>query len=143
MKEDGPEQHEGCLGLRRTSRHAFDVPKHPKGLRHPIRTQINGQPVVLLTVGHLARALARTPWTVRHWQCLGLLPLPPFAIREEDFQRRRWLYPESFVEALAEVIERNGVGPRLERREWGAFQQQVAAAYRATVEPLLTDGVSA
>lgn len=101
---------------------------------------IGGQPVKLVAVGYLAHATKRTCWTVRYWQRLGLLPPPPFALRRDDPQRRRWLYPTEFVDAVAQIVKEMEIGPRLERSMWPSFQSAVSRAYETTVLPLLEDG---
>ena len=113
-----------------------------KGLRRPIKTNLNGQPVTFLTVGHLARAVHRTTWSVRHWQRLGLLPRPPFAIHRDDDQRRRWLYPADFVRRVAEVVAQYEIGERLNREDWGWFRDEVFAAFRDTMDSLRGDTTS-
>jgi hypothetical protein len=112
-----------------------------KYLRSPIKTEIGGRPCTLLTIGHLAHALGRTPWTIRHWTRLGLLPPAPFDLRPEDPRRRRRLYPQPFVLALADIAALDYVGARLDRNQWQRFQVEVWEAYQATVVPL-ADGVA-
>lgn len=94
--------------------------------------------VRLLTTGYLAIAIGRTPWTIKYWQRMGLLPPPPFAIHQNDVQRRRWLYPEPFVDAVSEIVGRRQIGTRLDREDWPWFREEIVAAYEMTVEPLLS-----
>jgi hypothetical protein len=108
-----------------------------KGLRHPIITTINGNRCELVTVGHLAAALGRSSWTVRYWTQLGLLPEAPFDLNPGDTHRRRRLYPRPFVNALAELVDRDYMGPRLDREWWQQFQADVWVAYSETVVPLV------
>jgi hypothetical protein len=112
-----------------------------KGLRHPIVRTINGHRCELLTVGHVAAALGRSSWTVRYWTRLGLLPEAPFDLNPGDAHRRRRLYPRPFVHALAELVDRDYKGTRLERESWQQFQKDVWAAYCETVVPLI-EGVA-
>lgn len=112
-----------------------------KFLRHPIDYEINGRKCVLLTVGHLANALHRSPWTVRHWTRLGILPEAPFDLDPNEPRLRKRLYPKPFVDALAAITEDKYSGPRLDRHQWQQFQHDVWAAYQETVMPL-TCGVS-
>ena len=111
-----------------------------RGLRHPIATEIQGQQCTLLTIGHVALALGRTTWTVRYWTRLGLLPQAPFDVYPDDPRRRRRLFPEAYVVALAEIAEQGYMDPRLERGQWRRFQLDVWRVYEETVVPL-TDGV--
>jgi hypothetical protein len=111
-----------------------------KYLRSPIKTEIAGRPCTLLTIGHLAQALGRTTWTVRHWTRIGLLPQAPFDMWPDDPRRRRRLYPQPFVLALAEIAAMGYMGPRLDRNQWRRFQLEVWEAFAATVVPL-ADGV--
>jgi hypothetical protein len=106
------------------------------GLRRPIRTEINGQVVELLTVGYVARVLDRTVWTIRHWQKIGLFPKAPFMINPDDYRGRRSLYPASFVLALQKIGDRGYLGGRLNRDRWRLFHDQVWDAYEQTVAPL-------
>ncbi len=109
-----------------------------KGLRSPLLADVRGRQVQMLTVGHMALAINRSTWTVRYWERAGLLPVPPFALHQYDAQRRRWLYPQPFVEAVAEIIKRNQIGDRLDRKDWAWFRDEVFAAFERTVQPLLT-----
>jgi hypothetical protein len=94
--------------------------------------------VKLVTVGYLAQAVNRTTWSIRHWQAIGLMPPPPFHTNHPNPLYRRGVYPQSFVDAVAEIVKRNEIGPRLERRFWSAFRNEVDIAYEETVESLLT-----
>jgi hypothetical protein len=109
----------------------------PKFLRHPIVHEINGQKCTLLTVGHLANCLGRSTWTIRHWTRVGLLPEPVFHLNPGNPHARRTLYPEPYVLALADIIDRGYVGRRLNRAEWLRFQDEAWAAFSATVLPLI------
>jgi hypothetical protein len=113
-----------------------------KNLRHPIHAEINGHPCVMLTIGHLAHAVGRSNWTIKHWTKLGLLPAAPFLQRPNVSNTRRRLYPEPFVKCLAEIAAREYVGDRLERAEWERFREDVNAAFQTTVVPLLGLGVT-
>lgn len=108
-----------------------------KYLRSPISTEIEGgRTCTLLTIGHVALALHRTTWTVRHWQRIGLLP-PPFVINPEVPNLRRSLYPAPFINALVAISDRCHVGRRLDRDQWERFRDEVFGAYEITVGPYL------
>jgi len=112
-----------------------------KNLRRPIIQTINGQPVTLLTVGYVSRALGRTKWTVKNWTRLGLLPPAPFLLRPGVPNTRRYLYPHGFVKCLAEIARQPYVIRRLDRNDWERFHAEVRQAYEKTIVPLLTAGV--
>lgn len=56
------------------------VSRKPANLRHPIKSEVNGNPVELVTVGYVALALGRTTWTVDRWERFGLIPPAPFLL---------------------------------------------------------------
>ena len=113
-----------------------------KNLRHPIHTEINGEHCTLLPIGYVAHALGRSVWTVKYWTKLGLLPRAPFAQRRDTPNTRRRLYPQPFVQSLAEIANRGYLGTRLERSEWARFRRDVHLAFEKTVVPLLIRGVT-
>ena len=112
-----------------------------RGLRR-ITTTINGEVVTLLTVGHLAHALGRTTWTTNFWMRVGLLPSGPFVINPDVICTYRRLWPESFVDALAEIARRLQLGHRMDRDLWGRFYAEVNRAYGETVVPHFRFGVT-
>ncbi len=83
----------------------FFVADRTPFLRRPIPAVISGQECQLLTTGHLAHALGRTPRTIRTWRAMNLLPKPPFVIHAQSLRSRRWLWPSGFVNALAEIAD--------------------------------------
>ena len=107
-----------------------------KYLRSPIRTEIDGRACTLLTIGHVALALGRTTWTIRHWTRLGLFPEAPFDLYPDEPRRRRRLFPEAYVVALADIADQGYLEGRLDRDQWRRFQLDVWAAYQETVVPL-------
>ena len=111
-------------------------------LRRPITgtSDLGGQTVSLVTIGHVAAALRRTRWTVDYWITMGLLPKPPFVINPNDDVIKRRLYPAAFVERLAVIA--NQIGPRLPRSEWQGFHNQVVDAYNDVVGPLIPIGIT-
>jgi hypothetical protein len=112
-----------------------------KNLRRPITTVINGHQCVMLTTGYVANAVGRTPWTIKHWQRIGLLPAPTLVLHPEVPSARRGLYPMSFVKCLAEIARRDYMDHRLDRADWQRFHAEVFAAYEKTILPLLKRSV--
>ena len=112
-----------------------------RGLRR-IRATINGSEVTLLTVGYVAHALGRTVWTVHDWTRLNLLPQAPFVINPEVPRTRRHLWPEAYVDALAEIARRLRIGARMNRDQWMHFHALVRSVHEDIVVPLLPEGVS-
>lgn len=109
-----------------------------KNLRHPIHTEINGQPCVLLTVGYLADAIGRSTWTVKYWtEVIGLLPPPVRIEHPETPNLRRGLYTATFVSAMKKYASKDYVVDRLDRKDWPRFHAEVLRAYELTVAPLL------
>lgn len=89
-----------------------------------------------MTIGHVALALGRTTWTIRHWTRLGLFPEAPFDLYPDEPRRRRRLFPEAYVVALADIADQGYLEGRLDRDQWRRFQLDVWAAYQETVVPL-------
>jgi hypothetical protein len=108
-----------------------------KNLRRPITAAINGHSVELLTIGHLAHAVDRSTWTVKHWQRLGLLPRPPVILNPKVPSARRGLYPQLFVRSVAIIAKQDYMYPRLDRADWPKFHAEVLRAYEKTIAPLL------
>ena len=111
------------------------------GLRR-IRATINDREVTLLTVGYVAHALGRTVWTVHDWTRLDLLPQAPFVINPDVSRTRRHLWPEAYVDALAEITGDLEIGSRMNRDQWQLFYAMVRQAHEDTVVPLLPVGVT-
>jgi hypothetical protein len=107
-----------------------------------IEIEINGELRILCTIGKVAEALGRTPWTVRRWQALDLLPATPFFLSPDIPRTRRRLFPVDFVKSLAVIADQGFVGERLDRQHWDRFHREVLAAYEATVTPLFRSGVT-
>ena len=112
-----------------------------KGLRRPIHTEVNGQPLVLYSSGWVAHIMGRTPWTIRWWQRRGLFPQPPFIMNPDHPQTKRGLWPEDFLDALVEIAGRGYLKERLDYYEWRRFHNDVLDAYETTVRPLLDESV--
>jgi hypothetical protein len=106
-----------------------------------IRIVLHGREHEMVTIGHLARALGRTVWTVKSWEQLGLLPRAAFVLNPNSLSARRRLYPPAYVDALQEIRKQGYLGRRLDRDQWQRFHAEVWAAYQATVTPLLARGV--
>ena len=54
------------LGTPGVSGHDFDGIQHIKNTRHPIKVEIGGKPITLVTIAHCANALGRTTACVKH-----------------------------------------------------------------------------
>jgi hypothetical protein len=106
-----------------------------------IETQINGKVTTLCTVGRVAAALHRTPWTVKYWEAIGLLPPARFILNPEVPRTRRRLYLTEYVEALGVIADRGYLGRRLDRDGWQRFHDEVFIAYQQTVTPFTDRGV--
>lgn len=111
-------------------------------LRRPIPAVINGQWCELLTTGHLARAVGRTPRTLRTWQAMNLLPQAPFVLDYHSVRQRRWLYPAAFVERMAEIADSGIIGKRMKHWDYFLFEHIVDDAEAEFINPLLAEGVS-
>jgi len=119
----------------------LDGVPHIKGLHKAIQVEINGQPIKLLTVGYVAHALRRTPWTIHHWEQLDLFPKAPFYLHPNDARTRRRLYPQPFVDRLNDIYAVGYLGQRLDWYSWKRFYLDVRDAYEETIVPLLRPGV--
>jgi len=116
--------------------------KTTKNLRRPIPTTINGQSCLMLTIGHLANAVGRTPWTVKHWIQVGLIPPSPVLERPDTPNLRRRMWPAEFVAAMREIGKQDYMVGRLDRRDFGRFHTEVMEAYKTHIGPLLGPGVT-
>ena len=95
-----------------------------------------------MTVAYVAKAIGRSKWSVKHWQRLGLLPEPPFVLHPDVQEARRYLYPATFIDCLAQIASQDYVVRRLDREDWQRFHNEVYEAYERTVAPLLGGGVT-
>jgi len=112
-----------------------------KHQRRPIRTEVNGTPVTLLTIGHCARALHRSTATIKSWERIGLFPPAPFWQRPNGTPAaRRRLYPLDFVKALPMLGDRYKLGKRLDREQWQDFHDAVVALLAKSLAPLIPQG---
>ena len=102
-----------------------------------IRIVVYGRDEEMLMIGHVARALRRTVWTVKSWERQGLLPQATFILNPNRRSARRRLYPPAYVKALQEIRDQGYLGQRLDRHQRKRFQHEVWAAYQATVTPIL------
>jgi hypothetical protein len=106
-----------------------------------IEIQINGKVATLCTIGHVARVLRRTTWTVKYWEAIGLLPPAPYILNPEVPRTRRRLYLAEYIEALGVIADRGYLGRRLDRDEWRRFHDDAFMAYQQTVTPFTNRGV--
>jgi len=111
-------------------------------LHKPIYRQIDGRPVCLLTIGHVAHVCRRTTWTIKYWTKIGLFPEAPFLLYPEVPRSRRRLYPKPFVLALTDIVDAGYLGDRLDRDQWIRFRNEVFAAYDRTALPMLASNTA-
>lgn len=132
---------QGALENRQLSSEACCMLMKVKGLRSPIRTTINGHATVLYTNGWVVHILNRTPWTLQHWQRIGLFPKAPFTLNPSNRPAKRWLWPEPFLQSLKVIGKSSYYGDRLDRADFQRFHDDVFAAYEKSVKPLLARAV--
>lgn len=105
-----------------------------KGLRRPIRFEVNGKSIRLFTIGHCARALGRTTTTLRSWERSNLFPPAPY----RTARTRVRLYPEGFVKAMGQIVSEGYLGERMDRSHWQRFQTDVWSAHEEALKSLMT-----
>ena len=66
----------------------------------------------------------------------GLLPSAPLTLNPDVPNLRRAVFPKVFVEAVADIANERGLGPRLDRRDWARFHEDIMGAYEHHVLPL-------
>ena len=93
---------------------------------------VDGRHTALVTIGHCARALRRTPTRLKQWEQMGIFPPAPF--RSTRNQQR--LYPTEFLRSIRLIAEQDYFGTRLDRANWVRFQSEVWAAHNAALAPL-------
>ena len=87
----------------------------------------------LYMVGHVANALRRTVWSIKHWERIGLLPKPVFLLDPGDPRARRHLYPGTYIDALAEIAQHGYIGRRLDFDQWARFQREACVRGQISV----------
>ena len=73
--------------------------------------RVNGQIVECVPISEFAKAISRSPITVRSWQRSGLLPRP-YVLHADNPRACRRYYPTSFVEAAKQIAEHQRFGLR-------------------------------
>src|SRR5665213_163787 len=96
--------------------------EHIRNLHKPVHANIDGHDYVLLTVGHVTRALGRSTWTVKYWERLRLFPKAPFRLHPDVPQCCKRLYPADFVTRLEAIVEKGYLGNRLDYEDWPRFR---------------------
>lgn len=67
---------------------------------------LDGSALNVYRIGDLARAVGRSPGTVRRWEATGVLPRCPYRTGPvNDVRAHRRAYPARYVEAVAEIAE--------------------------------------
>jgi MerR HTH family regulatory protein len=97
---------------------------------------VEGVRVECVSVGVLAAALQRTPRTIRYWQAMGLLPRAPLVVASDDPRGVRRYYPVKLVEALREVVEREGFGQRRPSGVDSRQRERLRSAWAAAMASL-------
>lgn len=99
----------------------------------PKKYMINGQQVQMFTIGELAKALGKSPSTLRVWEHRGWLPKAkyrtPKPVRQqipEKASRGRRLYSVEQVEFLMEAMERFNIR-EVNHGDWNGFRNHIKA----------------
>jgi hypothetical protein len=94
---------------------------------------VNKDGTAFLSIGGLAKAVQRSPRTIRRWEQRGVIPRTKYWTLPEDpansYARRRW-YPESDVERYRRAAEESGL----------AVHQRRGQALRAVVDACQPSG---
>jgi hypothetical protein len=92
---------------------------------------INGEPMMLYTVGQLAKALNRQAQTIRIWEYEGIIPKPSYrtpAPKSKQLPnvepKGRRLYSFAQVDFLVDACVRFDIDSRLNSR-WDEFKQHI------------------
>ena len=131
-----------CLARGRIRCNDLSMANATKNLRRPLTIEINGHECVMLTIGHLANAVGRTPWSINQWIRAGLIPPSPVLERPDTPNLRRRLWPAEFVAAMRVIGKQDYVVRRLDRRDFRRFHSEVMDAYELTIAPLLEPTVT-
>lgn len=83
------------------------VPRHrAKPLRY---VKVGGNPVPVVGIGALARALNRSPTRIRAWEREGRIPTGPWTVPGVDARGRRRVYSIRMIDQIAELAVETGV----------------------------------
>ena len=92
---------------------------------------INGERVMMYTVGEVAKALGRRPVTIRMWESKGWIPKtsyrtkPPQAVQIPGKPSKgRRLYSQDQLDTLLDGVERYGISDYL-TGDWVGFRQYI------------------
>ena len=89
--------------------------------------RVNGQIIECVPISEFAKAISRSPITVRSWQRSGLLPRP-YVIHAGDPRACRRYYPLEFVCAAKQIAEDQRWGSR---RPSGHDEEHARALFEA------------
>jgi hypothetical protein len=79
----------------------------------PRSVERNGRYYEVFAVGHLAKALNRSPVTIRLWEDKGVVPLPDRSASDHPQMRHR-IYSRPQIEGMRKIAEEEGIlYPRL------------------------------
>jgi hypothetical protein len=113
----------------------------PKPAGRRLRVQVDGRVIECCTIGELAEALQRSVHTVRAWERRGLLPGSPMVLPSTRPQAVRRLYPLELVDAVREVVEREGFGVRRPSGRFGDQAEALHDAWESVMAHLFEDDV--
>lgn len=75
----------------------------------PIMLPLYGVETEFFTVGMLAKALNRSPSTIRDWECYGVIPEARFRTISKDPSKARRLYTRAQVEGIVQIAREHGL----------------------------------
>ena len=70
---------------------------------------VDNTPTALYKIGDVARALNRSPVTIRKWESEGTIPVSPYKMPSHDERGQRRLYTKDQILALRRVAYEEGV----------------------------------
>lgn len=110
----------------------------------PLVKVLYGKEVELFTIGQLAQALGLRPVTLRKWETMGWIPMPPMRTKPPNWAglpsktvkgRRLWTRP--MVAGIVRIAEEEGLLERPRKRvEHTNFTPRVVALYEQVMREL-------
>lgn len=97
---------------------------------------INGQKVILYTIGELAKALGKSPVTIRMWESKGWIPKTSYRTSPPKVEqlpgrapKGRRLYSQEQLDILLDGMERYGISEHF-TGDWEGFRQYIKDNWR-------------